>query len=174
MFTGDDVNHLLWGVTLFTLYIVLWAMVAPLMRLSAPLAPSQTFALLTLGEFLSFLPCLGIAKRQWSIKKWQEWVTFALLGVVLACNFAVNIYCSQNMPLGKGKRCFEDVRINGWTHGWTDARTKRHLKKDSRKHLESNKAGYTAQDAPSKHLKITRDRRTDGRTRPLIEMRRRI
>ena len=101
MFTGDDVNHLLWGVTLFTLYIVLSAMVAPLMRLSAPLAPSQTFALLTLGEFLSFLPCLGIAKRQWSIKKWQEWVTFALLGVVLACNFAVNIYCSQNMPLGK-------------------------------------------------------------------------
>ena len=47
---------------------------------------------------------------------------------------------------------------------------------------EPNKAGYTAQDAPSTHLKITlegrtygpTDRRTDGRTHPLIEMRRRI
>ena len=29
---------------------------------------------------------------------------------------------------------------------------------------EKNKAGYTAQDAPSTLLKITRDRRTDGRT----------
>ena len=27
-----------------------------------------------------------------------------------------------------------------------------------------NKAGYTAQDAPSTRLKITRDRWTDGRT----------
>ena len=47
---------------------------------------------------------------------------------------------------------------------------------------EKNKAGYTAQDAASTRLKITRDRRTyvpmdlrtDGRTQPLIEMRRRI
>ena len=47
---------------------------------------------------------------------------------------------------------------------------------------ESNKAGYTAQDAPSTRLEITRDLRTygrtdgptDGRTHPLIEMRRRI
>ena len=41
-----------------------------------------------------------------------------------------------------------------------------------------NKAGYTAQDAPSMrsfHLrKITRDIRTDGRTQPHMEMRRRI
>ena len=57
-----------------------------------------------------------------------------------------------------------------------------------------NKAGYTAQDAPSTRLKITEDGRTDaptdrqtdgptdrctngptaGRTHPLIEMRRRI
>ena len=49
-----------------------------------------------------------------------------------------------------------------------------------------NKAGYTAQDAPSTRLKITRnrrtdeptdgptDRRTDGRTRHHVEMRRRI
>ena len=45
-----------------------------------------------------------------------------------------------------------------------------------------NKAGYTAQDAPSTSLKITGDGRTDGRTdgptdertQPLIEMQRRI
>ena len=39
-----------------------------------------------------------------------------------------------------------------------------------RKQEDRNKAGYTAQDAPSTLLKITRDGRTDGRTRPLIEM----
>ena len=50
--------------------------------------------------------------------------------------------------------------------------------------FENNKAGYTAQDAPSTRLKITRDGRTygrtygptdgrtDGRTHPHIEMRR--
>ena len=37
-----------------------------------------------------------------------------------------------------------------------------------------NKAEYTAQDAPSTRLKITGDGRTDGRTQPLIAMRRRI
>ena len=31
-------------------------------------------------------------------------------------------------------------------------------------HLDLNKAGYTAQDAPSTRLKITRDGRTDERT----------
>ena len=37
-----------------------------------------------------------------------------------------------------------------------------------------NKAGYTAQDAPSTRKKITGDGRTDGRTQPRIEMRWRI
>ena len=44
--------------------------------------------------------------------------------------------------------------------------------------FESDKAGYTAQNAPSTRLKITGDGRTDGwtegRTHLLIEMRRRI
>ena len=31
-------------------------------------------------------------------------------------------------------------------------------------YIKPNKAGYTAQDAPSTRLKITRDRRTYGRT----------
>ena len=30
--------------------------------------------------------------------------------------------------------------------------------------VKNNKAGYTAQDAPSTRMKITRDRQTDGRT----------
>ena len=33
--------------------------------------------------------------------------------------------------------------------------------------VELNKAGYTAQDVPSTRLKITRDRRTDGRANGL-------
>ena len=103
MLIREDVGHLLWGVALFTLYIVLSGMVAPLMRLSAPLKPSQTFALLFVGEFVSFLPSIGSAKRNWSLTKWGELITFALLGCVLACNFAWGIYCSQNMPLGKGR-----------------------------------------------------------------------
>ena len=94
------VRHLLWGVVLFTLYIVLSAMVAPLMRLSSPLAPSQTFALLFLGEFVSFLPFLSLARRQWNITKWTEWIVFSIFGCALAGNFAAHIYCAQNMPLG--------------------------------------------------------------------------
>ena len=42
-------------------------------------------------------------------------------------------------------------------------------------HLEENKAGYAAQDAPSTRLREgVPDLRTDGRTHPLIEMRQRI
>ena len=37
-------------------------------------------------------------------------------------------------------------------------------KRDNKKKKRRNKAGYTAQDAPSKRLKITRDRRTYGPT----------
>ena len=41
--------------------------------------------------------------------------------------------------------------------------------------LTGNEAGYTAQDAPSMRMpKITRVLRTNGRTRPHIEMQRRI
>ena len=60
------------------------------------------------------------------------------------------------------------------------------IQKMTKIQYEYNKAGYTAQDAPSiayfSPSKITRDGptdrrtdgRTDGRTRPHIEMRRRI
>ena len=48
---------------------------------------------------------------------------------------------------------WKDISMDGCTDGqmdgWTD---------------ELNKAGYTAPDAPSTRLKITRDRRTEGRT----------
>ena len=63
------------------------------------------------------------------------------------------------------------------------------MKKQQKDVLE-NKAGYTAKDAPSTRLTITRDRRTDGptdgrtdgrtdgptdgQTHPLIELRERI
>ena len=40
--------------------------------------------------------------------------------------------------------------------------------------IQKNKAENTAQDAPSARLKIAGDGRTDERTHPLIEMRRRI
>ena len=100
---SDSVRHLFWGVSLFILYVLLAAMVAPLMaliRVSAPLAPSQTFALLAVGELVSFLPFLGAAKRCWSIETRAEWITFTLFGAVLACNFSWGIYCCQHMPLG--------------------------------------------------------------------------
>ena len=54
----------------------------------------------------------------------------------------------------------------------------RKKKKRNKRKGEENKAGYTAQDAPSTGLKITGDGPTDGRTdrwtHPLIEMRERI
>ena len=37
-------------------------------------------------------------------------------------------------------------------------------KKKRERRQKGNKAGYTAQDAPTTRLKITRDRPTDGRT----------
>ena len=97
---SDSVRHLFWGVSLFILYVLLAAMVAPLIRVSAPLAPSQTFALLAVGELVSFLPFLGAAKRCWSIETRAEWITFTPFGAVLACNFSWGIYCCQHMPLG--------------------------------------------------------------------------
>ena len=48
--------HLLWGVVLYSCYMFLVALVASLMRFSAPLAPSQTFALMSVGEILSLAP----------------------------------------------------------------------------------------------------------------------
>ena len=97
----ESLNHLLWGVVLFSLYIVMTAMLAPLMRVCSPLAPSQTYALICLGEIFSFIPYVKLAKRKWSIKRKSEWITFGIYGLILGSNFVLVIYCSQNMPLGK-------------------------------------------------------------------------
>ena len=97
---SKSLNHLFWGVSLFTLYLLMAAMVTPLMRTAAPLQPSQTYALIAVGELVSFLPNIGITKRQWSIRKRVEWITFTLFSAMLSSNFVCVIYCSQHMPLG--------------------------------------------------------------------------
>ena len=59
--------HLFWGVTLYTLYRILFATVASLMRLTPPLLPSQTYALIFVGEVVSFAPFTYTAYRQYTM-----------------------------------------------------------------------------------------------------------
>ena len=82
--------------------------------------------------------------------------------------------------------CFRKTRFSISILFWNVKERKKTNETKKKGKKESNKAGYTAQDAPSTCLKITRDGRTygrtdrrtdgrtDGRTHPLIEMRRRI
>ena len=101
-----SLNHLLWGVVLVSLSIILTSMVSPLMRVCAPLASSQTNALICVSELLAFLPYAKLAIAKWSIKTKSEWLFFGLYGLILASNFAFGIYCSQNMPLGENKAIY--------------------------------------------------------------------
>ena len=97
----ESLFHLLWGVTLFCLSLSLCSLVGPLMRVTAPLPPSQAYALIVVGEVVSFLPYFPKIKQKWSITRRAQWITFILFGGVLACNFIWGIYCAQHMPLGE-------------------------------------------------------------------------
>ena len=101
MKSKGTVRHLLWGVILYSLFKLLAAMGPTLMRFSSPLPPSQTYALLFVGELFSFLPFVGVSSREWSVNKRHEWIAFTVMGCALAANFAAYIYCARNMPLGE-------------------------------------------------------------------------
>ena len=101
---GHGLFHLIWGVTLFCLYLSLAGLLTPLMRVTPPLAPSQTYALIADGEVVSFLPYLPKTKQKWSIVKKAQWITFVISGGVQACTFFWGIYCTQHMPLGEKHR----------------------------------------------------------------------
>ena len=64
---NENLFHLFWGVTLFGLYVVLASIVAPLMRITAPLTLAQAYAIFNVGEVVSFLPLIPTTKRRWSI-----------------------------------------------------------------------------------------------------------
>ena len=93
-------THLIKGVALYTLYMFLFALVSSLMRFSAPLMPSQCYALMFVGEAISLTPLAVIIKRNWSLNTKMEWTAFIIWGIVLACSYVWMIYCTQNMPLG--------------------------------------------------------------------------
>ena len=97
----STIKHLLWGVTLYSLFCLLSSMGMPLMRVSSALKPSQAYAISIIVEFFSFLPFVGVTKREWKINKCHEWIAFTVYGCGFAYSFAAVIYCSQNMPLGK-------------------------------------------------------------------------
>ena len=63
------ISHLLWGVLLFCLYILLDAVLMPMMRLGDALAPSQMLALIAASEAATQIPFLGVIWREWSIVK---------------------------------------------------------------------------------------------------------
>ena len=56
MIMASGLYHLLWGVVLYSCFMFLLALVASLMRFAAPLAPSQTYALMSIGEIVSLAP----------------------------------------------------------------------------------------------------------------------
>ena len=97
--------HLLWGVLLYLLYMLLAAMKFPLMRQAGKsLTPSQTLGLIAVGEALTLLPFAGVVRRQWTIKKLEEWLAFSILSALLPLTFLAQVICAAVMPLGmKGK-----------------------------------------------------------------------
>ena len=93
-------HHLFKGVILYTVYMVLCAMVSSLMRFAAPLMPSQAYALIFVGEVISLVPFSVTAKNNWSLKTKTEGIAFSVWSCVLACSYVWLIYCTKNMPLG--------------------------------------------------------------------------
>ena len=97
----ETIRHLLWGVILYSLYVLLSSMGPILMRFSLSLPPSQTFAFLSVGELFSFLPFVGVTSREWSVNKRHEWIAITVMCCALSANYAGYIYCARNMLLGK-------------------------------------------------------------------------
>ena len=95
------IRHLFWGVTLYTLFVLLSSLGPILMRYSLSLPLSQTYAFIFVGESLSFLPFIIVTKHEWSLNERREWVAFSLFGCAVVANFAGCIYRARNMPLGK-------------------------------------------------------------------------
>ena len=97
----EDIGNFVLGLFLFLLYLLMYAIQAPLERLSNALATSQTLALIATSEALCILPFFGIVRKNWSIITPKEWLAYGTLSVLLACNFFSRIYCSKSMTLGK-------------------------------------------------------------------------
>ena len=95
------IYHLVWGVVLFFLYNVLTAVGITIMRLSHSILPSQTLALMFVGEVVCLLPLAPFIRRQWSIVKPKEWIAFTCLTLLLGAHSAASIFCTQHMNLGK-------------------------------------------------------------------------
>ena len=104
-----NTQHLLWGVTLYSLHLLLCSIGMTLTRVSSLLLPSQAYAISIIGELISFLPFLGVTKREWKVNKCYEWIAFSVFGFSYALYFAAFIYCSQTMPLGNWLLGFAEV-----------------------------------------------------------------
>ena len=97
---NDKTFHLWWGVGLFMLYVVLFSVQVPIMRLCDALKPSQTLALMFLSEAASLLPLVTIIRQEWAVSKPKEWVAYSTLGLLLGSFYVTTTYCAQHMNLG--------------------------------------------------------------------------
>ena len=97
---NDKTYHLLWGVGLFSLYVILFSIQVPIMRLCDSLLTSQTLALMSVSEAVFLLPFAAVIKREWNMTKTNEWTAFTALGLLLGSFNAATAFCSKHMNLG--------------------------------------------------------------------------
>ena len=97
-------RYLCWGSTLFLLYIMIFSIQMPLMRLGTALKFSQFSALIFVGEAASLAPFAGVIREKWSILAPKEAALFATLSALLGAYIGSTVYCSQHMPIGEPPR----------------------------------------------------------------------
>ena len=105
---NEKIRNLTWGVGLYALYTILYSYQIPLLKLCGALTPSQTLALMFVGEFLSQIPFMFLIYQKWSISKRREWIAFGTLGCMLAGYHGAAAYCAQKVNLGE-KRLYHRI-----------------------------------------------------------------
>ena len=93
-------RHLRWGLVLFSLNALVYSTHVSIVRLCSALKPSQTMALMFVGEVVVLLPFSGIIWRRWSVSDPKAWAAFCLLGLLVAMFHVAAIFCTQHMNLG--------------------------------------------------------------------------
>ena len=97
----DAIRHLLWGVLLFTVYVIICAYDLAYLHLCGSLKPSQTLALLFVGETVTLLPFSTIIWKHWTLHKPKEWLAFGTLGFLQGAFHAIVAFCANIMKLGE-------------------------------------------------------------------------
>ena len=71
---NDDAVHLFWGMTLLLLSVILYAILTPLIQLSAALTTAQILILIFLGQLITLLPLINVVWRYWQVINFNDWI----------------------------------------------------------------------------------------------------